>query len=260
MWKMRDQWYCVTPGARPCSAAEQLNTTTTFINAKDFTQGIGQGVFTNEQKAAHRAYLKTASSREAVLHKVVNAASRGSMGGSIGLPLSPRDVSLLVDQVSGSADPWYIRGLGKYWYLFVGLFLMITFTKISLDCTIRAYVLYLERGCGCWMFAALWGTMFAVLRIPGALISNTITAVTTPANDQLVAPWPLQPNSRSSQAIQEDLLASERLDYQLREKLEELEQFGEVDQDIRSGGGAPQGAATGPSSFTGTTRRPTAPS
>ena len=117
---------------------------------------------------------------------MINAASRGSLGGNIGLPLDPNDINNLVNQVSDSVYPWYIRKLGTYWHVFVGILLIVTFIKIILGCLIRGYVLYIERGFGWWMLAAFWGTIFAVLRSPVTLIQNTVAAVTAPVSGQLI--------------------------------------------------------------------------
>jgi hypothetical protein len=100
-WKVRDQWYCATPQARPCPPAAKLNTTTGSFRPDDFTQGVNLGIYTEGQKAEHREYLRAASSREAVVAKVVNAASRGARGGSgeLGLPLGREDLKRITDEV-----------------------------------------------------------------------------------------------------------------------------------------------------------------
>ncbi len=34
------------------------------------------------------------------------------------------------------------------------------------------WVLYAERGCGCWLLGALWGTLFTLLRAPVVVLKG----------------------------------------------------------------------------------------
>ena len=88
-WLLNEQWFCAHPQVLPCSAPLRLNTTTTaYVPVHDFTLGMGQGVYSPEQRKQHERYVVAQMSRRPVVSKITNAATMGGGHGQLGIPLS----------------------------------------------------------------------------------------------------------------------------------------------------------------------------
>lgn len=178
-WRINRTWYCSYPSVSLCVEPMKLNVSLGIDHVMpDFTRGLGSGVFTPRQLEEHRLYQITQSSRRPVLAKVTNAAVGAGLGdGVLGIPFDFHDINHLTLAITFHAFPFFYH-LGQAWNYFCGFMMALVFIKLVVGCTLRAWVLYREKGLGVWMFASLWNTAYVLLKTPGEIVRKTTQAIT----------------------------------------------------------------------------------
>jgi hypothetical protein len=214
-WRIKEHWYCASPRAQICSAPSQLETTATGFQDEDFTIGLGHGIFTTTQLEQHKQFQRAQASRGPVLQKITNSAT-GNVGsdGQLGMTLSVGDVDSLKYEIGGFLFPLFPL-LGNFWTIASGVFLSLVVVKVLISCVLRGIILYMDRGCGFWLFGAIWSTLFTVLRTPGALAQAAIASLRQPLPGN--APKP------------DELVSYAELQEKVKAEKEALEQAGAVD-------------------------------
>ena len=182
-WRIGDRWYCSTPQMVECQAPKQLNTTVEpYRSLGDFTEGVELNSYTPEQRNEYRDFSHTIQAREPVISQLSVQSSRhrrmGYGGSSLpGVPLSDLDLEQVQMGVVGFLFP-VAAFFGQGWTVFMGVLFILYLFKLIVGCAIRAATLYMERGsCGPWMFAALWATMFMVIRAPISMAEGALGAI-----------------------------------------------------------------------------------
>ncbi len=175
-WRIGGNWYCATPHPHQCDSPGQLNLSVhTYIPLGDFTEGMGKNLYSPQQQAKHREFLRSFNSREPVLAKVANAASRSPVTthgiSYLGPPLTAVDLDKVRLSVLDYLFP-IIPALGEAWNVVAGVLMFLYLGRLIIGCAIRIWVLYAERGCGCWLLGALWGTLFTILRAPVVVLKG----------------------------------------------------------------------------------------
>ena len=162
-----DEWFCAHPETHTCQAPRKLQTTvSTYSGMGDFTEGMGQGVYSPEQREAHAAFQRAVSSRAAVVMKVTNSATHdGIIMDQLGYTLDGRDVDNLKFDLMGTYFPW-VLWLGAAWPWLVGGCLVFSLVKMIVGSAIRIYITILQKGIGCWLIAAIWSTTFGLIGAP----------------------------------------------------------------------------------------------
>jgi len=182
-WKIGGEWYCASPEVRPCRAPAQLNVTSGVQRqyASDMTAGLDGGIYTKEQLQEHRIFQLNHGSRDAVLSKLTTAATEYASGnGRLGLVLSNQDIIDLSSQLSWHIAP-FVWMMGTAWHYLTGIGLLLMLLQFFCSTSVRAYTLYRHRGCGLWMFTALWDTAFYLITSPGRLLEATLKTLRQPA-------------------------------------------------------------------------------
>ena len=188
-WKVGPTWYCSFPEARQCGAPLRLNTTALTYTGGGFTEGLGRGVYSDEQLKQHKFYVLTQSTRAPAIAKVTNAVAYGhGVGGGMGLSIPGEDFPLLSANLEGYLYP-QLAIFGHGWHFFVGFLLVVMIVKVILGSIVRAWVLYRERGLGWWVIASLWHTAFLVVRTPLVIVTKAV--------EELVEPLEKLPDHRS---------------------------------------------------------------
>ena len=197
MWRISGDWYCAQPNTSPCPEPLKLNTSIDPFVPEDFAIRIGADAYTESQKNQHAQFRDSQVGIDPTLQEMTNAATRGGSPdtGTLGWVLSDAQVANLGDLVASLVSPMFAT-FGKAWNVIVGIFLSIMVFKIVVGCVIRTYVIYCERGCGWWMLAALWGTLFAVIRIPWETVRHIRDTLLAPI-DQSYGPPSFPPDPRS---------------------------------------------------------------
>ena len=195
-WKVGEIWYCATPRARPCPPPTQLNSTfSDFEDFKDFTTGLGQGIYTPAQMYQHLMFKRSISSRPAILSRATNLVTShdGTDDGYFGSFVSPIDYQSIREDIGFYFFPLFPL-IGNWWLTFVGALLALCAVKVVVGCVIRAYILYKHRGMGWWMFGAVWSTLFSLVMMPWNIVKETVHACTDPVEiDRLPPIDPVHP-------------------------------------------------------------------
>ena len=177
-WKLSDQWYCAHPQVLPCHDPKQLNTTVTpFVSLHDFTLGMGEGVYSADQRRQHRRYQVAMSSRKPVLAKITNVATNGGTNGHLGIPLSAEDIHGLSFDVAFHLFPM-IYFLGEAWTYLSSFLMVLLLGKIVVGAAIRGFMAFRRYGCGRWVVFSLWETLFVIATTPWRLVTKTADALT----------------------------------------------------------------------------------
>lgn len=191
-WRLRDQWYCATPKIHACEAPTQLVPVQGVPAGRDISRGLEGGLYSRSQLEAHRKYLVAQGSRRAVLSKAAVDATNQvlGVGTALGPPLSADELAQLTKNIGGAIFPMFTY-LGDWWSFIMGFLLLLAVVKIVLGVMLRTWVLYLERGCGCWMLMAFWHTAFLLVRIPLVVLQE--------AGRRITEGLPAQPGTAPSQ-------------------------------------------------------------
>ncbi len=106
---------------------------------------------------------------------MANAASRQPVTAHgisyLGSPLTLEDLNEVRLSVLDYLFP-IIPALGEAWNVVADVLMSLYLGKLVVGCGIRIWVLYTERGCGCWLIGALWGTLFTLLWAPVGVLKG----------------------------------------------------------------------------------------
>ena len=90
----------------------------------------------------------------------------------LGIPFTDADIELVKYQVASKMFILFEIFGQAYLHCF-GLTIILSLISHALGCVVRAYYLYCEYGCGCWMPKAFFASLFSVAFLP-ALILKTV--------------------------------------------------------------------------------------
>ncbi len=180
-WKLGDNWRVSTPVVSNTHAPSKLNLTYGTIQyPQRFADGLGRGLYTDQQLATHRRFVAAAETRQAVVTKLTNAAVGNAQDGAmLGLPLSGDDIPNLTAIMTWKIFPlayWF----GVAWHWISGAILLLGTVKIIIGSMYRGLMMYRKRGCGWWMVSAIWATGFMIIMYPIELVAKAIDAVQSP--------------------------------------------------------------------------------
>ena len=183
-WRINGRWVCATPKARTCGAPDKVNASTVFFGAMpDFTEGLGGGIYTMEQKIEQKTFAMVMESREAAITSISNnGVVQGVTGEGLGIPISKDQVEGLAHSVSKYIAPMFFLLGTTYTYL-MGALMAAVIAKLIVGSCVRAWILYSERGLGWWMIGAVWHTAFLVIRAPIELAKEATNALVRPIED-----------------------------------------------------------------------------
>ena len=91
---------------------------------------------------------------------------------------------MMLDAVGLSFVPLY-RIFGPISMLLLMLFFIIGITRIVLTIIVRAVIITRARGCGPWIFAAVWGTVYHVLITPVRWADDTARHIADNVGQQM---------------------------------------------------------------------------
>jgi hypothetical protein len=196
----------------------------------DFSQELSHSIYSQEQREQHRAYELAKNSRKPMAAQSTNAATRGIVNGVLGSPLTDADLSALQFNMGSLFFPLFPL-VGEYWFIFVTILLVISMVKVAVNGIVRTYTLYMERGCGCWMFTIVSSTLFSVARTPMSLVRTAVRSI-------------LSRNAQPPGAPRRPGTLMERIQALLRRP--DTEGPGDVAMAAFGGNGGPDGPGGGP--------------
>jgi hypothetical protein len=183
-WRINGRWVCATPKARTCGAPDKINATSVFFgDMPDFTEGLGSGIYTIEQRQEQKAFAVVMESREAAIAAISNhGVVQGVAGVGLGPPISDDQIKSLATKVSEYIAPMFFFLGATYTYI-MGALMAAVIVKLIVGSCIRAWILYSERGFGWWMIGAVWHTAFLVIRAPMELAKEATNALVRPIEE-----------------------------------------------------------------------------
>ena len=157
------QWYCVYPETRRCEAPLQLNITMTPYEPHDFLQGLGGGIFSDDQLDRNRKFQIMHETEVPISRKgTINSVDSQEGYGDWGLPFDAAQVGGLASSIGEYISPM-IGIFGRMWYYMSGLLFGWVVLETLLGCIWRIIVVIRQRGFGIWVVFALWNTAFTIL-------------------------------------------------------------------------------------------------
>ena len=203
-WKIReDLWICSYPELQICLAPNKLAPTSddSQIDLKDFTQGLGAGIYSQEQRAAHETFLRTSNLREAVLNNIAAQAVLQGHGHQIGPIFSDVDLAAMTHSVGESLIPFYdLWEFGQYYLYGLGLVVFIGTIKAMINQISRTYQTVQRRGCGLHLLTSCFGSLWIATMFPIEMMKSGLHSVVDPADDDQpdIGSKPLPGSGRNS--------------------------------------------------------------
>lgn len=176
-WKLNGEWVTATPRTVPGKAPLKLNVTMGIHRLNfDITKGLDGGIYSPEQLKLHKDFQRAQTSREAVMAKVSVNMVNGGINGHLGIPLSYEDLDRVSHYVGVYMSPLF--GLmGRFWSNLTAIMLLLVVVRGTIGCMIRAFIIYRQRGCGLWMLAAMWHTIFTIIYAPVRIVTESARAL-----------------------------------------------------------------------------------
>ena len=162
-----DRWYCATPVLRECTPPKSLPVEPVRIDETNVaSQGLGRSIYSSKQLAEFAAFQDSQGTRQAYLAETAELAFSHMNGhGSFGLGLNEYATGQIVDLIGLAFVPLYFI-FGPPAITIVFIIFTIGMAKLLLTITIRAVSILKTRGCGLWVFAAFYGTLFQLAMVP----------------------------------------------------------------------------------------------
>ena len=165
-----DHWLCANPYHSRCSAPKQMKPYTAHYSdteaLRNFTIGLGLGLWSQEALDRHKSYRRTLIGRDAVEAKITNVATGNGEGEGLGSVVDPSEYEDLAMGMSFHILP-QVYYLGQSYHYIVGILLILTLTKYLISLLLRLYHIYVEeQGLSTKMIWAVMDTTWSLVYIP----------------------------------------------------------------------------------------------
>ena len=127
--------------------------------------GLGRSIYTDEQMKEFYAFQNAAGARNAFLADQTERAYQTRNGGDWGLSLGDRAKEMMLDHVGWSFIPLY-RLFGPLSMLFILVIFVVGLVRLVPTLLVRTIIIPKKKGCGVWVFAAVWGTLYQLIITP----------------------------------------------------------------------------------------------
>ena len=220
-WQIDGRWKDSLPGTSNSDPPRQLNLTFGLIDYPGrFIDGVGRGLYTDEQMEAHRIFIDSLDTRPAVMNKVTNAAVLNAReGGYLGMTLSTDELTDLSGYVQWHIFP-LAYWLGDAWHYVSTLILFLGIVKIVISNLWKMIRIYKVKGCGWWMVASLFVTGTLIITYPIEIVMKAWEALQAPS-----APLPAEDpnkemlNAKEMEVLREENSSNQKIINELREEM-----------------------------------------
>ena len=216
--KIGSAWFCHTQdGLIPCTAPVKLNITGEPVDFDAFAADPGRGLITPEMRRQSAAFTNALTSIKPYQTSQVTGNMQYDSDTGVYMPvvLDPGSLQDKLQEKLYSIVPFYFL-VGEWYQGLLAGFIIFNIIKVVAGCIIRMCYAYATKGCGWWVVASVWGTLFAVIRIPWTVLASAATAINSHQPDPYV-------DGRA------------KLDRTLRRKGDQDLELGAVDRDRLSG-------------------------
>ena len=172
-------------GLRECHAPFTFPLTPLDIKDLDEPTGLGRSLYTQKQMEEFYRFQSSAGTRTAFIADQADRAFEGrTSDGQWGLAMGDKAKEMMLDAVGLSFVPLY-RIFGPISMLLLMLFFIIGITRILLTIIVRAVIITRARGCGPWIFAAVWGTVYHIMLTPVKWADDTARHIAENVGQQM---------------------------------------------------------------------------
>ena len=133
---------------------------------------LGRSIYTDEQMKEFYAFQNAAGARNAFLADQTERAYQTRSGGDWGLSLGDRAKDMMLDHVGWSFIPLY-RLFGPLSMLFILVIFVVGLVRLVATLLIRTVIITKKKGCGVWVLAAVWGTLYQLIITPIRWVDST---------------------------------------------------------------------------------------
>ena len=159
-------WYCQYQGSlMECHEPAHLPIMPLGIGEPTMELGLGRSIYTESQMKEFYTFQNAAGARNAFLADQTERAYGGMSDGEWGLSLGERAKEMMIYHVGWSFIPLY-RIFGPLSMLFIMLIFVVGLLRFVITLLVRIVVITRARGCGVWVLAAVWGTLYQLVITP----------------------------------------------------------------------------------------------
>ena len=186
-FQIEGDWFCAQPDLRSCATPRQVDSTIQRLpDPTDLSSDLTATLYTEEQLRAHQHYMEYQFSREPILDNLASKSYSNTEDGDAGLPFSGKDFNRLAEVIGGQISPAFYY-FGKYWFILWGVLVGWGLFKICVEVLVQLYITARHRGCGLWIFGALFHSTFMLLSYPLVLVSTAAKRATEPEDFPLTS-------------------------------------------------------------------------
>ena len=127
--------------------------------------GLGRSIYTDEQIKEFYSFQNAAGARNAFLANQTERAYQTRSGGDWGLSLGDRAKDMMLDHVGWSFIPLY-RLFGPLSMLLILVIFVVGPVRLVATLLIRTVIITKKKGCGVWVLAVVWGTLYQLIITP----------------------------------------------------------------------------------------------
>ena len=183
-WQLDEGWFCAGPETRKCEPPLTLEPLTPSKMEVDFTTGMGRGIYTDEQLAAHRRFDNAMTSRIPVVARIANQITDDGNNhqGHLGSILGTIDLQRVEDTLTPKWFP-FVYHFGRTWHYITGVAYCYLLIMIMGGVLLRLHALYERRGRGWWLLGAITDTTFMIATLPVSAFRTIFTMARDVGND-----------------------------------------------------------------------------
>ena len=183
----------------------------------NFVAHLGHGIQTPHEIMQHRARVNIYTIGKALMDEAVSAnANAGQIqpGGTVGFILGHAQTERLKRAIAENVIPFF-KFLGYSWTWLIGLLFFFGLIISLLATMARVWHECRHHGCGLWIFGALLGGVYTVIRMPQRTLrelANVVANSPHARDDRLAGESPYQALHEQLLAVQNRLEQAERGD------------------------------------------------
>lgn len=174
MFLLQDRWYCSYPFLTPCPEPTKIKPEQIDFksdNVQEDLNAMGRGVMTIEQAAANKEFIAFQDILDTSVYQNAANMMHNFRHGRLDTGISKGDLNYIRNYVGWTFFPYVWIG-GEWAVRTIAIVMFCAMFFCLVGCVVRFVALYKQRGFGCWLLAAFWGTAFAIAWFPIYLIAN----------------------------------------------------------------------------------------
>ena len=185
-FQLEGAWYCMHDGTlRECHAPRIFPLDD--LKILDYAElGLGRSIYTEQQLQQFYLFQQAAGTRTAFLaDQAERAYVMRSANGDWGLALGINARDMMLDVVGLSFIPLY-RFFGPVSMMLILVFFIIGGLRICVTLIVRAIIIARTKGCGIWILAAVYGTIYQIVITPMRWADEVAQKIAHEVEDRMI--------------------------------------------------------------------------